>query len=136
MPSIKQYNCNQKDMDGNKIFRFQVLDNQDNPLPDVEFLEKPENGGNPTRIGLTDQEGKVIISDNPNTTVIVSHVSGESVQSELSELDDVIRFTPNSVDEVVITNESRMLGLFTVGGLILAGVAKSVMENEPLKIEV
>lgn len=113
---------------------FTVLDDRGNPLPDVEFLKTSANG-NIKRIGLTDEDGKISVYDNNNSLITVSHVSGESVQAELAELDPVITFEPNELDEVVVTNEKTDYAGITVMGLLLAaGVSKAF--KKPYQIAV
>jgi len=113
---------------------FTVLDNAGNPLPDVEFLKIL--GDLTKRFGLTDKNGKISITGNSDTTVLVSHVSGETVQSKLGELDDVITFEPNQLDEVIITNEKTdFAGLAVVGLMLAAGVSKA-FTSKPLQIPI
>lgn len=121
---------------------FKVTDDKGNPLPDVEFLKAPETErlGNNTsdfvRLGITDGNGEITITGKSDMKVVVSHVSGESYQSTLSELENSIQLQPNELDEVVITEEpTNYAGIITVGALILNGIiGKST--KKPFKIAV
>lgn len=121
---------------------FQVTDKKGNPLPDVEFLKAPDTerlGSNTSdfvRLGITNGNGEITITGETDMKVVVSHVSGESYQSTLGELEANIQLEPNELDEVVITNDpTSYAGIITVGALVLNGIVGK-MTKKPFKIAV
>lgn len=121
---------------------FQVTDKKGNPLPDVEFLKAHETEGLVgkksyfERLGITNANGEITISGKPDIKVVVSHVSGESYQSTLSELENNIQLEPNELDEVIVTNQpDNYAGIITVSALILNGIAGK-LSKKPFKIAV
>ena len=133
-----KFNKKQKTMsEGNILKTIKVINDKSEPLQDVEFIKKNDDG-QLERIGLTNEAGQINILENPNTTITVSHVSGEAVQDKLSDLDPVIRFEPNELEEVIINSDkSNLPTLITFGGMLIFGLIGSITNsNKPMKITV
>ena len=135
-----------KQMPSGAITRdFKVVDDIGNPLPDVQFSKSvpyqtygivEDNSTNGNSIGITDSNGEITVTAFPYEVISVDHVSGETVQGNIVDLDNTITFKPNELDEVVISNEPRTAGLSIVGLLLLAGASKAFSTSKPMKLKI
>ena len=109
-----------------------VKDELGNPLPNVQFSKIVD--GEIIPLKTTDKNGRVDFVESLGTIIKLSHESGATEQDQFDGFDDgdVITLQTNGWME----KNGRLVGLATVGGLLLVGAITIATGNKPLPIKI